>query len=480
MPPLADRVSRTIRRHALIAPGTRVLVALSGGADSVALLTLLCAIARDDKFVVAGVAHLNHQLRGQDADADEAFCRTLAATLSLPIEVEAVDVARLAREMSTSIEDAAHTARHAVFERAAQRLSADCVAVGHTRDDQAETFLLRLLRGAGPRGLAGIHLRTGRVIRPLLDCSRDELRTFLREERIEFREDSTNADVAIPRNRVRHELIPFLQARFSPGVIGVLDREAAIAREDAEFFDGAAAEALRRLATKVPGGLAFPAEALLTEPRAIARRVVRQAQQTVSRGAFIGFDTVDAFLAFAASGERGPLDLPGHRIERRGDRILLSTSGNDHRRASGPWPAFRFNYSLQVPGRVAVPEAGCAVSAETGTLSAGASTEGVWPLASPREWAVIEASRLQEPLTVRNRLPGDIFRPLGLRGHKKLQDFFVDRKVRRADRDTVPLVVDGRGQIVWVAGHVVSEEFRVTARTEAVVILRLLKLGGRG
>jgi len=211
-----DSVRRTIRKYGLLPRGTRVAVALSGGADSVALLFVLREIAQTEGFVVVGAAHLNHQLRGADADADALFCRDLAVRLDIAIDIERIDVAAVAREMGTSIEHAAHVARYAFFDRAAARLGATAIAVAHTKEDQAETFLLRLLRGAGPRGLGGIHPRAGIVVRPFIETSRTDVRQFLSAAGIAFREDASNADLAIPRNRIRHELLPLLDARFSP------------------------------------------------------------------------------------------------------------------------------------------------------------------------------------------------------------------------------------------------------------------------
>ena len=176
---LAASVLRTIRRDALIEPGGRVVVALSGGPDSVALVYLLRELQDGGHVSLAGVAHFNHQLRGPEADADEAFCRSLADELSLPIECGTADVRFAARQQRRSIEDAARTLRYRFLEQAADRLGADRIAIGHSRDDQAETFLLRLLRGSGPRGLAGILPRAGRVIRPLLDLPRAELRAYV-------------------------------------------------------------------------------------------------------------------------------------------------------------------------------------------------------------------------------------------------------------------------------------------------------------
>jgi tRNA(Ile)-lysidine synthase len=466
---IIDSVRRTIRTHGLLPQGSRVAVALSGGADSVALLLALREIAKTEGFRVAGAAHLNHQLRGADSDADEQFCRGLAEKLRVPIEVERVDVARLARDTGGSIEHAAHVARYDFFDRAAARLDATAVAVAHTKDDQAETFLLRLLRGAGPRGLSGMHPCAGIVVRPLLDTSRSDVRHFLRAQDVAFREDASNADIAIPRNRIRHELLPLLETRFAPGIVDVLDREAAIAREDAEYLDEAARSAAARLIVRTSCAVELNADALVAEPPAIARRVIRLAQQMAAGPEpFIGFDAVEAVRRFAVSKSTGQLDLPGHRVNRRGGALVLTES----RGREKPAPAADFSYQLDVPGQVAVPEAACAISADTRPVPPGRAAAELFSRAGKSNEAVIEAGRLAAPLSVRNRRRGDSFRPLGLNGRKKLQDYFVDAKIDRFEREITPVIVDSAGQIVWVAGHALAEEFRVTDATKDVVILK--------
>ena len=468
-----DSVRRTIRTHGLLPPGSRVAVALSGGADSVALLFALRELADEERFRVAGAAHLNHQLRGPEADADAQFCRDLAGRFEMPIEIEQVDVAELARDSGASIEHAAHTARYAFFERAAARLGATVVAVAHTKDDQAETVLLRLLRGAGPRGLSGMYPRAGLVVRPFLETRRSDVRDFLRERHIAFREDASNDDPAIPRNRIRHELLPLLDTRFAPGVVDVLDREATIAREDADYLDDAAREAAARLISKSAGGVALDADALLAEPPAIRRRVIRLAQQMAAGPTrFVGFDAGEAVRRFVVSKETGQLDLPGHRVNRRGNSVVLTRS----RGREKPAQAADFIYRLEVPGRVAVPEAACAISADTRSVPTGRSAGEVWQLAGRSDEAVIEAGRLSAPLSVRNRRSGDTFRPLGLQGRKTLQDFFVDAKIDRFEREITPVVVDSAGRIIWVAGHALAQEFRVTDATKDVVILKRLPI----
>ena len=233
--------------------------------------------------------------------------------------------------------------------------------------------------------------------------------------------------VAIPRNRIRHELLPLLDARFSPGIVDVLDRAAAIAREDADYLDDAARAAAARLISQTPRGVELDADALLAEPPAIARRVIRLAQQMAAgRERFVGFDAGEAVRRFAVSKSTGQLDLPGHRVNRRGGSLVLTRS----RGREKPVPAADFIYQLEVPGQVAVPEAACAISADSRPVPSGRSAGEVWHLAGRSDEAVIEARRLAAPLAVRNRRPGDTFRPLGLQGPKDAAGLFRGRENR--------------------------------------------------
>ncbi len=470
---LAARIRRTIQRHALMDPGARVLVALSGGADSVGLVHLLRELERDGLLQVVGLAHFNHRLRGDAADEDERFCRDMGAALGIPVEVDGADVRALAREQGRSVEDAARTARYAFLDRAATTLHADVIAAGHTRDDQAETFLLRLLRGAGPRGLAGIRPRSGRVVRPLIDIGRDELREYVARHGLAFREDATNADVSIPRNRVRHELIPYLQREFSPRIIDVLAREAAIAREDEdrlhrEAIDLAGSVVLRE---STPGqAVEVDAAALTSLHPALASRVARLALTNLSDGRFVGYEHVIAFLDFVRDAPAGSeLSLPGQKARHRGARILLERSG------AGPPERNSFAVSLSIPGEVTVGSQGWTISAER------LDGEHTGPLTARGDMVAVSASAVSPPFTVRSRRPGDRFRPLGLGGlEKKLQDFLVDRKVPREARDDLPLVVDGDGRIIWVVGQSIGEDFRVPAPSTGVILLKARRLGGEG
>jgi tRNA(Ile)-lysidine synthase len=480
---VADQVRHTINRFNLIPPGSRILVALSGGPDSVALVHLLRELAPSGQFTLAGLGHLNHGLRGRAADEDEAFCRDTARSLGLPIDVGRADVAKIARERGTSIEDAGRWARYRFLAQAAERAGADRIAVGHTRDDQAETYLLRLLRGAGAAGFSGIRPRLGAVVRPLIEVSRDALMGYLREHALLCREDETNRDTDVPRNRVRHELIPFLETRFSPGIVRVLAREAALSRADAEFLDEAAEAVFTRITAVAGDTVEVDPAALLAQPAAIAWRVVRRALAEVPGARFVGYDHVVLVLDFTRSAAPGArIDLPGATGCRTATNLRLSPKWDEQARPGGgvggqPEPdGTNFPVSLSIPGEALVFRSSIRLVAERSDWPMGRSSRASGAPGFAPEAGIVDAAGLPARLSVRQRRPGDRFRPLGLHGLKKLQDFFVDRKVPRAERDRVPIVVDDRDHIVWVAGHAIAEEFRVTPATTAVVILTLIRL----
>jgi tRNA(Ile)-lysidine synthase len=474
---LLDRVRRTIGRHDLARPDTRVVAALSGGPDSVALTYLLRELHDAGELCLAGLAHFNHQLRPAAA-SDEAFCGSVAAALELPLVVDREDVTERMRRERRSIEDAARTARHAFFERARVELKADVVALGHTRDDQAETYALRVLRGAGLRGLASMHPRRGAIIRPLLDCRRADLQHYLNARSLRFVCDESNDDPAIPRNRVRAELLPLLEARFNPSIVDSLADQAELAREEWLWMHGEAIALTEQIGRKEGGGWTLAAERLDRAARALARLVVHRVMTDMAGGRTITLTHVDRVLEL---GERSRMDAPGQCVERRRGVLFFQsrTPGSAGRwrpeRPGDTAPIAPFEHALSIPGEVSLPELGRIVSVEESGSSVNARS--LTPPNAREAVAIVQRSAVTR-LAVRNRRAGDRFRPIGLGGAKKLQDFFVDRKIARNERDKVPLVVDESDRIIWVAGHALDEEFRVTDPAQAVLILRLKVLGG--
>jgi tRNA(Ile)-lysidine synthase len=491
MSPLARRVLRSLRRRGLLTAEERVAIAVSGGSDSVALVFLLREIASAGDLTVAGLVHLNHGLRGQESNDDETFCRTLAARIGWPIVVSQVDAAALAGARSQSIESACRTARYRFFEDAMRELPADVVATGHTLDDQAETVLLRLLRGAGTRGLSGIRARRGPFVRPLLAFRRDELRQYLSTIDESFREDSSNQDLAIARNRVRHELMPVI-ARVAPAGPRALARLAALARDDDNFLQEAAIKASHSLVLSTKGARTAPPDArpgsflcidcraLAGLPPAVGRRVAREFLSSVRPAASLTSRHIEAVRELAAADKpNGHLDLPGLVVERQGDVLTIcgEVRGGQASGVHGPSDAGRglkeragFHQPLDVPGVIEVPEAGVRIEASM------CETPGRIVWSRDRNVALLQAASMQLPLAVRSRRPGDRFRPLGAPGRRKLQDVLTDRKIPRTGRDLVPIVVDAADRIVWVVGVAIAEECRVTTPESGVVILEVRDL----
>lgn len=457
---LVARVQAFASRHGLWTPETRVVAAVSGGSDSVALLFILDALARQRILTLAGVAHLHHHIRGAEADADAALVEGLAARLGLPLDLGHVDVPARARASRCSVELAGRHARLDFFRHSLGCLRGDVVALAHTRGDQAETVLIRLVRGSGPRGLGGMAPRVDQRVRPLLDVGRNELRAWLRDREEAWREDVTNDDVSVARNRIRHDVLPRL-ASLNARVELALARAARIHAADAQLLDQLAAVEADRLVVRDGPRVRLDLADLAGLPEALGRRVVLRALETLDSSRAYGFEESDAVLdtaSGAAARDLGPV-----RVERIGGSVVLTSKGvRAPRQPSGPPVAL----PLDVPGTAHHPQGHWVVEA-AGPMP---REQAGHPSASR---AVLDAEAVGRRLTVRGWRPGDRVEPLGLGGRKKVQDLFVDRKVPRDERGLVPIVTDGAGRIAWVAGHVVGEAFRVTPGSAAVVVLTL-------
>jgi len=447
-------------RQGFWTPKSRVVAAVSGGSDSVALTFILDALAQRGYLQLAGLAHLHHHIRGHAADEDCTFVEALAERLFLPCRVEHADIPAQARQAGQSLEVAGRNARLDFYRRAVVHFGAESVALAHTRGDQAETVLLRLTRGAGPRGLGGMAPRSGDRIRPLLELSRQELREWLEALGEPWREDATNNDLAVARNRIRHQVIPHL-ALVNPRVEDALSRAARIQSADADLLEALAAEQAGRCLTVAPQGAKVDLDRLRQLPEALSRRVVLRALTTVDPLHTYGWDDSDVVLSLADATRR---HVKRVQVELNAGFVVLTLKETIPSTADNAEVAD--SVELDVPGSGCDPSGRWIVDAE-GPMppkSAGAP-------AAPR--AVLDAAALGRHLTIRGWRPGDRVQPLGLGGRKKLQDVFVDRKVPRDERALVPVVLDARERVAWVAGHVVGEPFRVTPHSVSVVVLTL-------
>lgn len=472
------QVVQTIRRHRLVAAGDRVLVALSGGPDSTALLAVLPDVLPRFEATVAGVAHVHHGLRGAEADADLDWCAQVAAGLRLPFCALRVDVPGEAASRRWSIERTAHVLRHAALRQAADDLDATVIALGHTRDDQAETVILRFLRGAGTRGMAGMHPRRGRVVRPLLGCSRAAVEQYLAQRGLTYRDDHSNADLDIPRNRVRHDLLPALIEVAGAALPARLARQAEVWRQEDAWFEQSAEPWVARAVEPSGHGWVLHVDRLEEAPPALRHRVHWALAQRLF-GERATSRAVEVLARAEAVGEGRSVRIGAWRMQRDGTVVRFHPEGAAapavRPAAEGAPDPIPVAAELPVPGEATLPVVAVRVSAEVANRDAvahGPATIG--PAA-----ALLDADEVESPLVLRQWRPGDRVRPIGLGGSQKLQDLFVNRKVPQAQRSQVPIVSTPDGRIVWVVGHAVDERVAVKSSTTRVVILKATHPGGK-
>lgn len=447
---LAATVERTLRRHAMLTGGETVLVGVSGGADSVALLTTLLTLAPAWRLRLR-VLHVDHGLRRESA-ADAQFVRRVGESLGVPVDVAVVRVG------PGSVEAAARAARHAALEAAADQVGATRIALGHTADDQAETVLMRLIEGTGVRGLAGIPPVRGRIIRPLIEVRHRDAVAALEAAGLPWVEDPSNDDPKFFRNRVRHELLPLLGSTYDPQIVTHLTAVARAARRSVDALEAIAARELERLAERSAAALTLSRAALAALPPAVAAEVLRRAAASFgSRAPLRAWGHRGLRRVLAPTAPRRPFRLGGVLVEVSGDRVRV---------AAEPTPALATR-ALDVPGRVELAEIGRALEA-TIVPAAG------YVLSRDPGRAAFDADRLPPGLLVRARRRGDRLAAFG-GGERRLKSLLIDAKVPRWERGGVP-VIEADGEIVWVAGLRRAATAPVTAMTRRVLELRLVAL----
>ena len=454
-------------------PGDRVGVAVSGGADSVALLHLFMEL-REVLGIVVRVVHFNHKLRGKASDADERFVAKLAAKHGLEFHSTSADVAKKAKKERANLEDAARRARYDYFRSLVDSGACSRIAVAHTADDQAETVLAHILRGTGLAGLGGIHPVAGHVFRPLLSIRRAELRAYLRRKKQSWREDATNRDTKRLRARIREKLLPLLERQFQPAIVEHLTTLADLAREDEAFFDRLLTERTALATQERDGGLRIATADLFgarvkggfntefTEGTgknqfiAVSKRVVRGLVGRVKKqDGQLGASHVEAVVELARNGKNGSsLILPGG-VEVRKDRRTVVFRAIQKREANATRAAnhsFEYNINLSRGTQdVKVPELGCVFRFRVID----------WPSTgeenNTREM-VLDRERLRTPLVLRNWRPGDRLRPSGHQSAHKLKRLLNEKHISRWEREGWP-VLTSDGVLVWARGFPVAADF---------------------
>ena len=469
---MLNQVRKTIAAHAMLNRGDRLVVAVSGGPDSVALLRLLVLLT-DEFQLHLTTAHLNHGLRKGEADEEEAFVRRLSEGMGIACICKRVDVRALSEKQRRSLEEIGREERYRFLDETAGKCGAAKIAVGHHRDDQAETVLLHLLRGCGPEGLRGIlPVREGRIIRPLLEVGRSEILAFLGSEGLSFMTDSSNANPRFLRNRVRNELIPLLTASYNPRLIDALCQTAGIIRLEDDFLQDVVDRICRIQGIDEAGGeVTLRVADLLALHEAIRGRLVKRLLEAVSpQRNGIGCRHIAAVLALAGQADqrRGSLDLPFRiRIERQEGVLRIFREEERQARREKRVNPTCFEYAVEIPATIHLREIGRTIHLEW------SEKPGIREMKQSPTVAFMDYGRITPPLVLRNHRPGDRVALLGTGGTRKLKDYFIDRKIAAARRGRIPVLADA-GSIIWIAGERIGERVRVTRKTRKVLKAELV------
>ena len=465
-PNLLKRAVKTIREQALFLPGQHLLVAVSGGPDSVAMLSLLARLSPSWQLRLTAV-HFNYRLRGKESDGDEAFVADHCRRMHIPLVVRRPLI--LKRKGQSSIQELARNARYAAMKSIAHEIKADRIAVGHTANDQAETMLMWMLRGAGLTGLSGMPFIRERVfVRPLLSVTRSEVLDYLRQEGLPHRKDSSNESVRYLRNRIRKKLVPVMED-IAPATVRLLQQQADLLREDERYLEQIVRDLHDSiLRPDVGGGMRYEREAIHAVPLALRRRLVRRMLRTADdEGRAVGARTVEEVQRFMLNAERGAkMSIKRLELTQEGETIHINRRDSAERRISRTTPQRDMGVPVTIPSTVFWPGTNQEIHVQE------MPAEAVRPLLknAGAESALFDADKISEPLALRSWRIGDRFCPSGMKGKsKKLQDYFTDRKVRRPDRERIPLLVSPEG-IVWVIGQRADERFIAGPTTSRCLI----------
>ncbi len=465
---MLEQVRATIQKYHMYYSGDKVLVGVSGGPDSVALIHILHRLA-GELGVELAVAHLNHGLRGKESEEDAEYVRRLAKGLGLAVVTESRDVAGYARQNRLSTQTAAREIRYRFFENAARQLQCNKLATGHNANDQAETVLFNFLRGAGPAGLGGIPpVRDKWVTRPLIEIHRAQIEVYCRENGLQPRIDKSNLKNVYTRNRLRLELIPYLEREFNPNLVDTMVRTGEIFRDEEECLEEIAEQYVSKI--RLPGEaneVRFDLNQFLGLPRAIQRRIIRRAWLDLAGTANpLGFIHLADSLDIISCGQTGAsLHLPsGITLNKLYGQFSLSRTAMGAETKSTD-----YEYKLTIPGETVIQELGYTI------LSKVLEGSQAHPEKPQPDEIVIDLDLVEQPLKVRSRKPGDRFRPSGLAGSKKLKDYFIDTKIPRTDRQRIPVLVTGDDEIIWVVGLRADRRWQATGRTKRALKLKLLR-----
>ncbi len=456
---MLTKVKKTIAEHDLIKQGDSVLVGLSGGPDSVAMLHLLCKLRGSMKLQVQAV-YIDHSLRPKAAAEEEAFCRRLCKRLKVDLTIVREDVPAIARRHKKGLEEAARDVRYSIYAQLADDQDCNKIALGHHVDDNVETILFRILRGTGRTGLLGIPIRRGRIIRPLLHGTRKEILDYLKKEKLRFCLDESNVSDEYSRNYLRNRLLPDIRERLNPAVDSALLNLADTLAAEETFLAEYASVRIKKTLNRTAGGkIELDLTVFRTYDVWLRRRVLRHCiADCLHSGTMPGKDVIDRLDRLAMAGGKA-VSLPGRlQAELVTDKLVV-------------YRPEKISYlSRLAPGQP------CRLERLWLTLRCRQRPMDAVRVTRERRarTVLMDLAKLSPPLVVRNIRPGDRFRPLGMSGSRKVADYLIDRKVGRVYRDEIPLVCDKKG-IVWLVGYEIADRVKVDRSTKEVLEVEFVR-----
>ncbi len=454
------KFENAIIRFNMLKKGDLVIVACSGGPDSVALLYLLNHVRKKYDLKLA-VAHINHKLRGKESEEDERFVKRLARDLGLDFYAKSFEVGSIAKKKKLSIEEAAREVRYDYLNSLARRIKADRIALGHNADDQAETVLMRLIRGAGGLGLSGMPVVKGKLIRPLLEVKRKDIEKFLRDEEFGFRIDSTNLRKDYLRNRIRLEFLPYLRRKYNPKIVDILNRTASILSAQEDYLKNQTLKEFKRVAKEEKEKISLDLDKLFSYDIFLQREMLRLAIDRLQGGIFkTGFSQVERILSLAQK-------------RKAGTRVFLNIDLLAEVSAKGlnlyKVKEAKKDQFIAFPGITESERFGIRLDSEI--INRKNLREK--PYSKDEMTVFLDWDKLKPPFILRNPQRGDRFKPLGMKGTKSLKDLLTDLKVPRYERERT-LVLTSKNRIAWVLGHRIADQFKVQKKTRQVLKIKAL------
>ena len=455
---MIDEVKATIKRYNMLNKGDGVLVGVSGGPDSLTLLYIIKDLEKEYNLRIYA-AHINHCLRDNESDLDEEFVKFNCENLGVPLFCKRVDVDGISKSKKISLEEAGRFARYEFFEEISKKINAQKIAVAHNANDNAETILMRITRGCGLDGLCGIKPVRDNIIRPLIEIKREDIESYCKDNNLNPRIDLSNLDKTYTRNKIRLELIPYLEKEFNEKIINIINRMSNLVCLDAEYINLELQKIMKEIIIKqneeyiIVNLDKINKQSEFIIPK-ILRLLILELQGNLVEIEQINVLELMKFIKYAKTGSKH--DLPkGLKVKKSYNELTIYKNNNIIE-------ARKYSYSINIPGNTLIEEVKTSIDAcFTDSLDVKVD----------KYTQFFDYDKIKDSLFVRTRMDGDVFSPSGMRGTKKVKDYFIDKKIPKEDREQIPIIAT-KNEVVWIIGERISEKYKVDNTTKKILVLK--------